>query len=126
MAIGFPVPYFALELARARMAPGKFPLAVTHAGVFSPSEAVDVGFYDEVVTGGEDAEDAEGAGKAGGAGGAGGAALERACAQAALLGGHVKHPAYVDTKMRERGAMVDFIRSSLAEDVRAFSEAGSK
>jgi hypothetical protein len=91
------------------MAPGKFPLAVTHAGVFSPSEAVDVGFYDEVVTEG-----------------AGGAALERACAQAALLGGHVKHPAYVDTKMRERGAMVEFIRSSLAEDVRAFSEAGSK
>ena len=115
MAIGFPVPYFALELARARMAPGKFPLAVTHAGVFSPSEAVDVGFYDEVITEG-----------AGGAGGAGGAALERACAQAALLGGHVKHPAYVDTKMRERGAMVEFIRSSLAEDVRAFSEAGSK
>ena len=112
MAIGFPVPYFALELARARMAAGKFPLAVTHAGVFSPSEAVDVGFYDEVVTEG--------------AGGAGGAALERACAQAALLGGHVKHPAYVDTKMRERGAMVEFIRSSLAEDVRAFSEAGSK
>lgn len=48
VAIGMPVPQFAVELARDRLAKKHFVAAVNHARLFGPFEAVDAGYLDEV------------------------------------------------------------------------------
>ncbi len=50
VAIGMPVPSFAVELCRGRLAPAWFTRCVGSAHICSPSEAVDAGFLDEVVS----------------------------------------------------------------------------
>ena len=47
--ISMPVPPFATELARDRLSPVAFTRAVGLATIFSPDEAVDAGWLDEVV-----------------------------------------------------------------------------
>jgi enoyl-CoA hydratase len=47
--IGMPVPEFAVELARDRLAKAHFVSAVQHAVVTDPARAVEVGFLDQVV-----------------------------------------------------------------------------
>jgi enoyl-CoA hydratase len=49
VAIGMPVPRFVVELARNRLSPRHFSMAVGQARICSPAEAVDVGFLDRVV-----------------------------------------------------------------------------
>jgi enoyl-CoA hydratase len=49
VAIGLTVPWFAIELARHRLAPAHFDAAVTSARMYGPQEAVTAGFLDRVV-----------------------------------------------------------------------------
>jgi len=51
--IGLTVPWFVVELARRRLHPGHFPRAVVNAAMYSPKEAVEVGYFDQVVSAGE-------------------------------------------------------------------------
>ncbi len=48
VAIGMPVPRFAVELARDRLSKRHFVAAVNHAKVFTPEGAVDAGYLDEL------------------------------------------------------------------------------
>ncbi len=47
--IGLTVPWFAIELARHRLAPAHFDAAVVSARMYGPKEAVTAGFLDRVV-----------------------------------------------------------------------------
>ncbi len=49
VAIGMPVPSFAVELCRDRLSPAWFTRCVQHAHICSPAEALSAGFLDEVV-----------------------------------------------------------------------------
>lgn len=49
VAIGMPLPIFALELARDRLSKRHFLAATAHARIYSPKDAVDAGWLDEVV-----------------------------------------------------------------------------
>jgi len=49
VAIGMPVPAFAVELCRDRLNPAWFTRCVQHAYICSPDEAIVAGFLDEVV-----------------------------------------------------------------------------
>ena len=49
VAIGMPLPIFAVEMARERLSKRHFLTATAHARIFSPREAVDAGWLDEVV-----------------------------------------------------------------------------
>ena len=49
VAIGMTLPYFGIELARARLAPTHFGRAVTLANIYAPDEAVAAGYLDEAV-----------------------------------------------------------------------------
>jgi enoyl-CoA hydratase len=49
VAIGMTLPYFAVELARYRLAPTRFERATVLAELFTPEEAVTTGFLDRVV-----------------------------------------------------------------------------
>jgi enoyl-CoA hydratase len=51
--IGLTVPWFVIELARQRLHPGHFARAVVNAATYSPSDAVEVGYFDRVVPAGE-------------------------------------------------------------------------
>lgn len=53
VAIGMTLPYFGIELARARLAPTHQGPAVTLAQVYDPEQAVLAGFLDESVADGE-------------------------------------------------------------------------
>lgn len=46
VAIGIPLPALVVELARARLSPRHFTMACNTAQIYSPAEAVDVGFLD--------------------------------------------------------------------------------
>jgi enoyl-CoA hydratase len=48
VAIGMPVPKFAVELARDRLSKSHFVPSVNHARLYAPFEAVDAGYLDEV------------------------------------------------------------------------------
>ncbi|HYB99437.1 MAG TPA: crotonase/enoyl-CoA hydratase family protein [Candidatus Limnocylindrales bacterium] len=96
VAIGLPLPIFALELARARLASHRVLDATAHARIYSPREAVEVGYLDEV------AAEAE--------------VMARAMERAAALGA-LRDPAYSHTKQMVRAAVSRHIRSTLEEDM---------
>jgi len=96
VAIQLPLPVFAMELARARLAPRHFTQAVTQARIYDPTGASAIGYLDEVVA-------AE-------------ALLDTARAHATRLAG-LPDPAFRLTKQRERGAIVARIRATLEADI---------
>ena len=49
VAIGMPVPLFAVELGRDRLTPTAFTAAINHATVYDPAGAAAAGFLDQVV-----------------------------------------------------------------------------
>jgi enoyl-CoA hydratase len=49
VTIGLTVPHFGIEIARQRLAPAHFNLALTTAYIYSPAEAVAAGFLDRAV-----------------------------------------------------------------------------
>jgi len=101
VAIGMPVPRFAIELARDRLTPRHLQKAVNLAGVFAPDEAVEAGYLDEIVALEEVVP----------------AAIERAKELAATL-----HPtAFRLTREYLRGERAEKILAGLAADIQTFT-----
>lgn len=96
VAIGMPLPIFAVEMARERLSKRHFLAATAHARIFSPREAVDAGYLDEVVP----------------AALLGAAAMAKATALGAL-----KDPAYKLTKRSALNPTLRLIRDTLEEDM---------
>jgi enoyl-CoA hydratase len=96
VAIQLTLPVFAMELARDRLATRWFTAATTQARVFDPETACDAGYLDILAE--PDAVRAT------------------ALAEAARLAS-LPHPAFRETKLRERQAMVDRVRATLVEDI---------
>lgn len=97
VSIGLPVPVLAMELARDGLSPTELPRATLQARIYTPDEATGAGYLHEVV-------DAD-------------RLLERALAEAARLAQLSKF-AYAATKQRLRGRTLDYIRATLADDLR--------
>ena len=100
VAIQMTVPVFAMELARARLSKRHFTAATTQARIYDPQTAIDAGYLDATAPAGELFE----------------TALEQARRLATL-----PHPAFRNTKQRERGATVQYIRDTLAADLAALT-----
>lgn len=96
VAIQLPLPFFAMELARARLTPRWFTRSVTQAHIQDPAGACEAGFLDEVV--------------------APEALLDTALQRAAQLAA-LPDPAFPLTKQRERGPTIERIRATLVEDI---------
>lgn len=96
VAIQLTLPAFAMELARDRLSKRHFTKAVSQAYIFDPEAAVDAGFLDLVTP-----PDA---------------LFETALGEATRLAA-LPHPAFRNTKDRERQATVRLIREVLEDDV---------
>jgi enoyl-CoA hydratase len=106
VAIGMPLPIFAIELARERMAtPRLFHEATLQARLFDPEGAVDAGYLDRVVPAAS--------------------LLDEAVADAKRLG-ELRTGAYRETKRNTRRPVIEYIRSTLGADMAALTgpEAG--
>ena len=101
--IGMPVPGFAVELCRSRLSTRHFEKAIMLAHAFNPAEALDAGFFDEVV------------------------ALEqvpdRADEVAAELAENLHRGPFRLTREISKGALVERLRASLADDLASFDVA---
>lgn len=100
VAIGMPVPQFAVELGRDRLSRRHFGPAVQQAKIYDPTGAIDAGYLDEVV----------------GAGQAEAAAIAAATTAAAL-----KRGAFQLTRQNMRSAIAADIRVGIAADMARFS-----
>lgn len=100
VAIGMPVPKFAVEIARDRLSKRHFTSGVNHARIFDPATAVDAGYLDEVV----DADALE----------------ERTLAHAAQLAATLHPTAFRATRVNCRSAALDAMRAGLAADMALF------
>jgi enoyl-CoA hydratase len=100
VAIGLTLPRFAVELARARLSKRHFTAAASRARIYSPERAVDAGFLDSTAPAAD--------------------LVATAFAQAAELAA-LPHPAFRDTKRREREASVALIRETLDPDITEIS-----
>lgn len=96
VAIGMPLPVFAVELARDRLAPKRLVAATVQAQIHSPEEAVAIGFLDELAAADE--------------------LMATALAEASRLG-ELKTGAYARTKQTVRGQNIEHILASLDEDM---------
>jgi enoyl-CoA hydratase len=101
VAIGMPVPQFAVELARDRLAKQHFVAAVNHARLFAPFDAVDAGYLDEVARPDD--------------------VVAVAQARAAELAGSRHANAVRLTRTNVRGAQATHIREGLADDIGRFT-----
>lgn len=100
VAIGMPVPKFAIALARHRLSHRHFLAATNHARIFDPATAVDAGYLDESV-----AEEA---------------VSERAIDHARHLASTLKPGAFVMTRESCRGPIAQAMRSGMEEDIALF------
>jgi len=100
VAIGMPVPKFAVELARTSLSNAAFTAAVNLATVYDPAGAVNAGYLDQVV-----ADDA---------------VLSTALAHASELADRLDANAFALTRTNCRGASLDLIRSGLVADIATF------
>lgn len=100
VAIGMPVPRFAVELCRDRLSPAWFTRCVQHARICSPTEAVEAGFLDEVV-------DPT-------------AVATRAAELAHQLAETVHPTPFRVTRRNVRGALAERLRTELDEDLKLF------
>jgi enoyl-CoA hydratase len=94
--IGITMPWYALELARHRLAPAHFDRAVVGAAMYSPSEAVAAGFLDSVVTPEK---------------------LRSVSRQAAEALAELDPAAHAATKLRARARALAALRSGIESDV---------
>ena len=101
--IGMPMPRFGMEMARWRMSPRHLTRAVTLGQLYTPEEAVDVGYLDVLVS--PDHLDAH--------------ALAAAQELSPLGMGNRK--AFIMTKMADRGAMLEKCRQLVLQDVADFT-----
>jgi enoyl-CoA hydratase len=100
VSIQMTLPVFGMEFARARLSKRHFTKAVTQAQIFDPETAVDAGFLDRTT--------------------APQALFDSAFADAARLAG-LPHPAFRNTKQRERSATIRLIRETLHDDIAAIT-----
>jgi enoyl-CoA hydratase len=100
VAIGMPVPSFAVELCRDRLSPSWFVRCVQSATLCTPAEAVEAGFLDEVVA----LTDVP----------------ERALAVAAQLAETVHPGPFRMTRATIRGALAAQLRTGLEADMALF------
>ncbi len=96
VAIGMPLPKFAVELARDRLATAALGPATMGATVYDPAGAVGAGYLDRVVPADE--------------------LLDEAVAEARRLA-ELRTGAYAQTKRNVRGAMVERVLAELEGDV---------
>jgi len=96
VSIRMTLPRFAVEIARDRLSRRHFQRAVIQAEIYRPEGAVDAGYLDRIVPAERLAEEA--------------------MAEAERLAG-LPRRAFSETKRRVRGASVERIRRSLAEDM---------
>lgn len=100
VAIGMPVPTFAVELCRDRLAKRWFTRCVQHAHICDPAEALDAGFLDEVV------EPAE---------------VEARCREVAADLARTVHPGpFRTTRRNVRGQLAEQLRAGLDADMELF------
>lgn len=104
VAIGMPLPVFAVELARDRISKRHFTPATILATTYPPERAAEIGFLDEVVP--ADALEST--------------VLERAAA----LGGGLDRAGFVATRRSTRGATIDHVLATLADDLTGFTVGG--
>jgi enoyl-CoA hydratase len=103
VAIGMPVPRFAVELCRDRLSKRSFTNALQLAHVHDPSEALDAGFLDELV----DPDRVE----------------HRSLEVAAELAARLHAGPFRQTRRTMRGDLTERLRAELAEDLAAFDVA---
>jgi len=101
VAIGMPVPRFAVDLARDRLSTRHFPSAIGMARVYDPAGAVDAGYLDQVVAG----DDVEAA----------------AVAKAHELADTLRSGAFRMTRSIMRDDLVQHLRDDLAWDLTTFN-----
>ncbi len=100
VAIGMPLPIFAIELARDRLSPRHFTAATALATAYAPAGAAEAGYLDEVV-GADDLHDI-------------------ALARASALAAHVRRTAFGLTRRTARQQTIDHILSTLDDDLTSF------
>jgi enoyl-CoA hydratase len=100
VAIGMPVPRFAVELARATLATTAFTAAVNHATVYDPAGAVEAGYLDRIV-----AEDV---------------VVNTAIAHATDLAERLRPSAFVQTRRNCRADTVELLHDLLVNDLATF------
>jgi len=100
VAIGMPVPKFAVELARTSLSNAAFTTAVNHAMVYDPAGAVTAGYLDQVVADDE--------------------VISTSLAHAAELAERLDPNAFALTRANCRGASLELIRSGLNNDIASF------
>ena len=96
--IGLSLPIAGVELARHRLAPTHLSRVLCQAEIFTPDQAVTVGFLDRLASSEE-------------------AVLTETIAHAQELAVSLKSPAFEECKRKERGACAAHIRSTLASDM---------
>jgi enoyl-CoA hydratase len=101
VAIGMPVPRFAVDLGRDRLTKAAFTRAINHATVYDPESAVVAGFLDRVVP----AEDT----------------VAAAIAEAAELAERLHPKGFATTRINCRGELAAKLRHELAADVATFT-----
>ncbi len=101
VAIGMPVPRFAVELARDRLTATAFQAATQQARIYDPEGALAAGYLDRVVAG--DELEAEVVG------------------HAAMLAAGLNRAAFQLTRRYVRAALADRLRADLDEDMRLFN-----
>jgi enoyl-CoA hydratase len=104
VAIGMPVPQFAVELARDRLAKRAFVPAVSHARLYAPFDAVDAGYLDEVAR----ADDV----------------VAVARQRAEELAGSLNNVAFRLTRANARGVLARQLHDGLADDIGRFTVQG--
>lgn len=100
VAIGMPVPGFAVELARECLTPKAFTVAINHAQVYDPAGAVTAGYLDAVVP----ADDV----------------LAASIAHADELAERLRSAAFALTRINCRGAAGALLASKLESDIASF------
>jgi enoyl-CoA hydratase len=101
VAIGMPVPRFAVEIARDRLAKTHFVPAIQLARIYDPEGAVDAGYLDRTVSPDQVADEA--------------------IARARELATTLNRGAFKLTRDIARAAVADQLRASLAEDMGTFT-----
>jgi enoyl-CoA hydratase len=94
--IGLTVPWFVIELARYRLTPTHFDRSVVSATVFTPAQAMQAGFLDQVVAADE---------------------LRAQSVQAAQALLELNANAHTETKLRARGVLLQAVREAIASEL---------
>jgi enoyl-CoA hydratase len=100
VAIGMPVPSFAVELARNCLTTKAFTVAINHAHVYDPEGAVTAGYLDDIVA----ADDV----------------VSASVAHAGELADRLRAGAFAATRINCRGAAAALMAAKLEEDLASF------